>query len=144
MSYVPSHIVILSDILLLNCSWLSCRLITSHLKHNRSLTLPLHHRQLAYFTKTYCHPVGWLLTLQQATSFIFILYIMLYQVNVFIASIMNITIMPSSLLYRESRDFKMADSCQNPSIQVRLSLVFPLILIRLAWGLKQKTPEKWK
>ena len=31
----------------------------------------------------------------------------------------------------------MAGSCQNASIQVRLSLIFPLILIRLAWGLKQ-------
>ena len=31
----------------------------------------------------------------------------------------------------------MADNYQNPSIQVRLSLIFPLILIRLAWGLKQ-------
>ena len=31
----------------------------------------------------------------------------------------------------------MEDTFQNPSIQVRLSLVFPLILIRLAWGLKQ-------
>ena len=40
----------------------------------------------------------------------------------------------------ESHDFrglKMADSCLNPSIQVRLSWIFPLILIRLAWGLKQ-------
>ena len=32
---------------------------------------------------------------------------------------------------------KMADTCQNRSIQVRLSLIYPLILIRLAWGLKQ-------
>ena len=32
---------------------------------------------------------------------------------------------------------KMVDTLQNPSIQVRLSLIFPLILIRLAWGLKQ-------
>ena len=31
----------------------------------------------------------------------------------------------------------MADTCQNPSIQLRLSLIFPLILIRLALGLKQ-------
>ena len=40
----------------------------------------------------------------------------------------------------ESRDFrilKKADSCENPSIEVRLTLIFPLILIRLAWGLKQ-------
>ena len=35
----------------------------------------------------------------------------------------------------------MADSCQNPLIQERLSLVFPLILIKLAWGLKQ-IPQK--
>ena len=34
-------------------------------------------------------------------------------------------------------ELKMADSCQNPSIQIRLSLVFPLELARLAWGLKQ-------
>ena len=38
---------------------------------------------------------------------------------------------------RDLRALKMADSCQNPSIQVRLSLIFPLILTRLAWGLKQ-------
>ena len=31
----------------------------------------------------------------------------------------------------------MPDSCQNPSIQAKLSLIFPLILIRLAWDLKQ-------
>ena len=31
----------------------------------------------------------------------------------------------------------MADTCQNPLIQVRLSLIIPLILIRMAWGLKQ-------
>ena len=31
---------------------------------------------------------------------------------------------------------KKADSCHNPSIQVRHSLIFPLILIRFAWGLK--------
>ena len=31
----------------------------------------------------------------------------------------------------------MADTCQNTSIQVSLSLIFPLILIRLTWGLKQ-------
>ena len=40
----------------------------------------------------------------------------------------------------ESRDFrglKMADTCQNPSFQVRLSLIFPLIQIRLTWGLRQ-------
>ena len=35
----------------------------------------------------------------------------------------------------------MADTFQNPSIQVRLSLIFPLILIGLAWGLKQIPPE---
>ena len=32
---------------------------------------------------------------------------------------------------------KMADTCQNPSIQVRLSMIFPSILIRFAWKLKQ-------
>ena len=40
----------------------------------------------------------------------------------------------------ESHDFrrlKMADTYQDPSIQVRLSLIFSLILIRLPWGLKQ-------
>ena len=40
----------------------------------------------------------------------------------------------------KSRDFlglKMADTCQKPSIQVRLSLISPLILIRFAWRLKQ-------
>ena len=31
----------------------------------------------------------------------------------------------------------MADTFQNPWIPVRLSLISPLILIRLAWGLKQ-------
>ena len=31
----------------------------------------------------------------------------------------------------------MADTSQNLSIQVRLSLIFLLILIRMAWGLKQ-------
>ena len=31
----------------------------------------------------------------------------------------------------------MADTCQNLSIQVRLSLIVLLILIRMAWGLKQ-------
>ena len=31
----------------------------------------------------------------------------------------------------------MADTRQNPSIQVRLLLIFPLILIRLSWDLKQ-------
>ena len=31
----------------------------------------------------------------------------------------------------------MSDTCQNTSIQVSLSLIFPLILIRLARGLKQ-------
>ena len=31
----------------------------------------------------------------------------------------------------------MADTCQNPLIQARLSLIFPLILIRLTCGLKQ-------
>ena len=36
----------------------------------------------------------------------------------------------------------MADSCQTPSIQVRLYLIFSLILIRLALGLKQIPPEK--
>ena len=48
----------------------------------------------------------------------------------------------------ESGDFrglKMADTLQKPSIQVRLSLIFPLKLIRLAWGLKhiaQKNESK--
>ena len=40
----------------------------------------------------------------------------------------------------ESRDFKTttkAGTIENPSIQVGLSLTFPLILIRLAWGLKK-------
>ena len=40
----------------------------------------------------------------------------------------------------ESLDFKtttMADTCQIPSIQVRLSLIFPFILVRFAWDLKQ-------
>ena len=44
----------------------------------------------------------------------------------------------------ESRDFtglKMADTYQNFLIQVRISLIFSLIQIRLAWGLKQK-PQK--
>ena len=44
------------------------------------------------------------------------------------------------LLSTKSWDFrglKMADTCQNPSIQVRLSMIFPLILARFAWGLKQ-------
>ena len=30
----------------------------------------------------------------------------------------------------------MEGTCQNMSIQVSLSLIFPLILIRFAWGLK--------
>ena len=40
----------------------------------------------------------------------------------------------------ESRDFielKMADAFQKPSFQLRLSLIVPLMLIRLAWGLNQ-------
>ena len=41
----------------------------------------------------------------------------------------------------ESYDYKrttMADSIEkNPLIQVRLSLIFPLILVIFAWGLKQ-------
>ena len=40
----------------------------------------------------------------------------------------------------ESHDFqgfKMADTIENLSIQVRLSLIYPLILVRFAWGLKQ-------
>ena len=36
----------------------------------------------------------------------------------------------------------MADSCQTPLIQERLYLIFPLILIRLTWGLKQIPREK--
>ena len=39
------------------------------------------------------------------------------------------------------RLLKIAVTCQNPSIQVRLSLIFPLMLTRLAWGLKQ-IPQK--
>ena len=31
----------------------------------------------------------------------------------------------------------MVDTCQNPSIQVRLSLIFPLILVRFTWNLEQ-------
>ena len=31
----------------------------------------------------------------------------------------------------------MADICQKPLIQVKRSLIFPLILIRYTWGLKQ-------
>ena len=45
---------------------------------------------------------------------------------------------------RESRDFiglKKADTCQNPSILVRLSLIPPSILIRFACGLKQISPK---
>ena len=38
----------------------------------------------------------------------------------------------------------MADSCQNPTIQDRLSLIFPLILIRLAWDMKQISLKKMK
>ena len=30
----------------------------------------------------------------------------------------------------------------KPSIQIRLSLIFPLILVRFAWGLKQISPGK--
>ena len=40
----------------------------------------------------------------------------------------------------ESRDLKtktMADTIENPAVQVVLSLIFPLIQIRLAWGLEQ-------
>ena len=37
----------------------------------------------------------------------------------------------------------MADTFQNNSIQARLSLIFPLLEIRLAWGLKQ-IPRKNK
>ena len=35
----------------------------------------------------------------------------------------------------------MAVTCQKPSIQVRLSLKFPLILVTFAWDLKQ-IPQK--
>ena len=35
----------------------------------------------------------------------------------------------------------MADSCQKLSIQVSYSLIFLLILIRLAWGLKKISQE---
>ena len=35
----------------------------------------------------------------------------------------------------------MADTCQNPLIQVRFSLIFPLILIRFALDLKQIPPK---
>ena len=35
------------------------------------------------------------------------------------------------------RGLKMAKSCQSPSIQVRHFLLFPLILVRFACGLKQ-------
>ena len=38
---------------------------------------------------------------------------------------------------RDSRGLEMADAFQNPSIRLRLSLIFPLILVRLVWGLKQ-------
>ena len=31
----------------------------------------------------------------------------------------------------------MADTCQNPSIQARLSLIFSLILVIFAWDLEQ-------
>ena len=31
----------------------------------------------------------------------------------------------------------MADTCQNPSYQVKLILIFPLILVRFVWGSKQ-------
>ena len=40
----------------------------------------------------------------------------------------------------ESQDFKtttMADTIEKASIQVRLFFIFPLILIRLTWGLMQ-------
>ena len=35
----------------------------------------------------------------------------------------------------------MADTCQNPLIQVRLSLIYPLLLVRFVWGLK-RIPRK--
>ena len=35
------------------------------------------------------------------------------------------------------RGIKMAGTCQNPSIQLKLSVIFPLILIRLACDMKQ-------
>ena len=45
----------------------------------------------------------------------------------------------------ESRDFKittMAGTIEKPSIQVRLSLIPPLILARFAWVFEADTPEK--
>ena len=45
----------------------------------------------------------------------------------------------------KSRDFrilKMADSCQNPSIEIRLSLIFPLNTDQIGMGFKADTPEK--
>ena len=38
----------------------------------------------------------------------------------------------------------MADTCQNHSIQLRLSVIFPLILIRLSWVFEADTPFKLK
>ena len=45
----------------------------------------------------------------------------------------------------ESSDFiilKIADICQNPSIQVTLSLIFPLLLIQICMEIEADTPEK--
>ena len=39
--------------------------------------------------------------------------------------------------HRDFRGLKMADTCQDPSIQERLSLIMPFVLIKFASCLKQ-------
>ena len=46
---------------------------------------------------------------------------------------------------QESLDFrglKLADTCQNPSIQVRLSLIFAINTDQIGLGFETDTPEK--